>query len=116
MRFVIHEHQTQDAPVHWDLMLEQGDVLKTYRLNRAPEAMLTHPCLAVPIFDHHTRFLQYEGPVQKGLGQVKRVDSGTYESVAMTERTWTVDLEGTLLQARVQLPLHKEGLLVTPNI
>ncbi len=88
MRFVIHEHQRHDDPVHWDLMLEYGEALKTFRLNCAPRDLPHRPCLVTPIFDHDTRFLTYEGPVQKGLGQVKQVDSGTYQSIHMTQHTW----------------------------
>ncbi|MCF7973950.1 MAG: hypothetical protein K9N55_09050 [Phycisphaerae bacterium] len=116
MRFVIHEHQKQGEPVHWDLMLELDDVLKTFRLDCAPQHMLTQSCAAAPIFDHDTRFLQYEGPVQKGLGRVRQVDRGTYESVIMTQHTWTVNLQGSLIKACVELPLHQKAPLVIANI
>ena len=115
MRYVIHEHQKHGDPAHWDLMLEQGDVLKTFRLDCAPQHVFSKSCLATPIFDHDTRFLTYEGPVQKGLGRVKRVDSGTYESISMSEDTWTVDLNGMVLQVCVELPLNQEHPLIIVN-
>lgn len=112
MRFVIHEHQKHEEPVHWDLMLEYGGVLKTFRLNCAPQDLATEPCQATPIFDHSTRFLEYEGPVQQGLGQVKPVDRGLYESMRMTRHTWTVHLKGKVLHVCVRLPLIREGSLI----
>jgi hypothetical protein len=116
MRYVIHEHQRHDDPVHWDLMLEYGETLKTFRLDCAPHDMAEKNCLATPIFDHAPRFLTYEGPVQKGLGRVKRVDSGTYQSIQMTQQIWTVSLEGQVLHARMTLPLMREDALILVNI
>ncbi len=116
MKFVVHEHQKRDEPVHWDLMLEYGETLKTFRLNCAPGDVANRPCLAMPIPDHDTRFLTYEGPVQKGLGQVKQVDHGTYQSIHMTQHAWTVSLKGRVLHARVKLPLVHEDTLILVNI
>ena len=116
MRFVIHEHQKQDDPVHWDLMLEYGETLKTFRLNCAPHDVANMPCRATPIFDHDTRFLTYEGPVQQGFGQVRQVDRGTYQSISMTPHTWTVSLEGEVLAACMRLPLVQEDALIIVNI
>jgi hypothetical protein len=78
-RFVIHEHTT-GAGVHWDLMLETGGALETYRLHQAPEKAGHGPIDAVKIFDHTLKFLAYEGPVQKGAGSVRLVDMGRYQS------------------------------------
>ena len=116
MRYVIHEHQKHGDPVHWDLMLEQGDVLKTFRLNCAPQQVLSKSCLATPIFDHDTRFLTYEGPVQKGLGQVKRVDCGTYESITLPKEIWIVTLKGTLFHVCIELPMQQQHPLIIVNI
>ena len=116
MRFVIHEHQKQGDPVHWDLMLEYGETLKTFRLNCAPHDVANMPCLATPIFDHDIRFLTYEGPVQQGLGQVRQVDRGAYQSISMTPHTWTVSLKGEVLVASVRLPLAREESLIIVDI
>ena len=75
-RFVVQEHTTPEG-VHWDLMLEKGDVLTTFRLEQPPRAALGRAVRAVKIFDHPPRFLTYEGPVQKGTGSVRIVDRGT---------------------------------------
>ncbi len=77
-RFVVQEHATPDG-VHWDLMLEKGEVLTTFRLEQPPKAVSTSTVRATKIFDHPLRFLTYEGPVQKGTGKVRIVDRGTCE-------------------------------------
>jgi hypothetical protein len=73
-RYVILEH---DHPhLHWDLMLEEGAVLRTWRLAAPP-----HEAQAVavePSFDHRLHYLDYEGPISGGRGQVTRWDHGTY--------------------------------------
>jgi len=96
-RFVIQEHRTVEG-VHWDLMLEAGEVLATFRLAERPEAVAGHPVEATRIFDHPLRFLTYEGPVQKGTGRVRIVDSGTYESDDRGEDRWALTLSGGILK------------------
>ena len=74
-RFVILEH---DWPaLHWDLMLESGEVLRTWRLAAPPE----DPDGAVdaePSFEHRLHYLDYEGPVSGNRGTVRRWDAGAY--------------------------------------
>jgi len=95
-RFVIQEHTTPDG-VHWDFMLEQGDGLKTFRLEQPPQAVLDHAVRATRIFDHPLRFLMYEGPVQKGTGKVRIVDRGTCEQSG-GEDVIAFDLRGEVLR------------------
>jgi hypothetical protein len=77
-RFVILEH---DHPVlHWDLMLEAGDVLRTWRLDTPPAP--GRAVCAVPIGDHRKAYLDYEGPVSGQRGRVKRWDWGVYQPAA----------------------------------
>ncbi len=106
-RFVVQEHTTSDA-VHWDLMIEQGDTLTTFRLAEGPEQALHHPVQAVRILDHPLRFLTYEGPVQKGTGRVRIVDRGTYALHHETAEALTLDLHGGLLRGTFVLA-QKEG-------
>src|SRR5262245_30386573 len=76
-RFVILEH---DHPaLHWDLMLEVGDVLWTWRLAVAPE-VASRSIAAERIGDHRRSYLDYEGPVSGGRGTVKPWDRGSYET------------------------------------
>jgi DNA polymerase Ligase (LigD) len=78
-RFVILEH---DHPVlHWDLMLEAGAALRTWRLAQAPSTTgAVIDAQALP--DHRLEYLEYEGPVSGGRGAVKRWDTGAYETLS----------------------------------
>jgi hypothetical protein len=96
-RFVIQEHTTPDG-VHWDLMLEKGDALATFRLEQPPQTALNHVVRAAKILDHSLRFLTYEGPVQKGTGQVRIVDRGTYGVLEETDDVITMDVQGEILR------------------
>jgi hypothetical protein len=72
-RYVILEH---DHPhLHWDLMLEAGEVLQTWRLDAPPRAGAAVG--AEPSFDHRLLYLDYEGPIGGGRGRVVRWDAGT---------------------------------------
>jgi len=78
-------------------MLEWEGVLSTFRLESEPAQCLMHEVRAVKIFDHPLRFLTYEGPVQKGAGKVRIVDSGVYRSQERGEGLWALELHGTVL-------------------
>jgi hypothetical protein len=75
MRFVILEH---DHPVvHWDLMLDGGAALQTWRLAQAPVFDVWIDATALG--DHRRAYLDYEGPVTGNRGTVKRWDAGAFE-------------------------------------
>jgi hypothetical protein len=88
-RFVILEH---DHPhLHWDLMLETGEVLRTWRLSSPPEPGKI--IAATFLADHRRLYLDYEGLVSRDRGSVKRWDAGTF--------AWVIDE-----RARVEVTLH----------
>jgi bifunctional non-homologous end joining protein LigD len=91
-RFVIQEHS--ENSVHWDLMLQIGSVLQTYRLDKAPEEIIHSSANATQIFDHPFRFLTYEGPVHRGKGNVHVIESGTYEIVSQSHDLVELKLNG----------------------
>jgi hypothetical protein len=79
MRFVLLEHDHPE--LHWDLMLECGGVLKTWRLASMPScAGESIPALALG--DHRLAYLDYEGPVSGNRGTVKRRAAGAYHVCA----------------------------------
>ena len=102
-RFVIQQHDRQDEPTHWDLMLEDGEVLRTFRLDQPPAELPNRPARATPIQDHPIRFLTYEGPVNKGLGRVEIAERGTYRSVARSDDSWELELDGQTLKGQFSL-------------
>jgi hypothetical protein len=76
-RFVILEH---DHPyLHWDLMLQSGNVLRTWRLDAPPRP--GQVVSATALGDHRLEYLDYEGPVSNNRGIVKRWDRGEYKGV-----------------------------------
>lgn len=108
-RFVIQEHTTAEG-THWDLMLEQGDVLTTFRLEEMPAPSPGCTVRAEKIFDHPLRFLTYEGPVQQGTGRVQIADRGTYGLLASTDQTIAIALDGDVLQGDFALTRTQETL------
>jgi hypothetical protein len=76
LRYVVLHHTGIEQP-HFDLMLEMsaGLELSTWRLPHWPP----HPddqCTPLP--KHRRDYLEYEGPVSRNRGQVKRVAAGNY--------------------------------------
>lgn len=107
-RFVIQEHRTGDGGRHWDLMLEDGERLLTWRLGAGPETMGTEAIEAEKSFDHPLRFLTYEGPVQQGTGRVQIAEAGEYEGHEIEEHI-TLHLHGRTLQGIFRLEKRGEG-------
>jgi hypothetical protein len=102
-RFVILEH---DHPsLHWDLMLECGGVLRTWRLAALPRPGET--VAAEAVFDHRPIYLDYEGPIAGNRGRVKRYAGGTYEWItpeaSRDDKEWIVMLEGQNIRGRAVL-------------
>ncbi len=88
-RFVILHHDWP-AP-HYDLMLESGGVLRTWRLADP------YGSDAEPIGDHRLEYLDYEGPVSGDRGHVQRWDHGTFELHFDTENGFSATFHGEKL-------------------
>ncbi len=107
-KYVVHKHQKEAEPVHWDLMLETYNLLETYRLNLPPEEWEKTKTEAVKIFDHPLKFLTYQGIVNKGKGIVAITDCGTYRLVNKDENQIQISFSGKLLKGEFRLYLIKE--------
>lgn len=108
-RFVVLLHDlppTFARGLHWDLMLQHGDVLRTWSLARPPLPPLCIEAELLP--DHRLAYLEYEGPVSGGRGCVTRWDQGMYSAIAVGEHYWEVDLHGRLCCGRLTL-VHQEA-------
>ena len=104
-RFVILEH---DYPsLHWDLMLEAGSVLRTWRLAMPPSVGASVPAEASG--DHRLLYLDYQGPVSGGRGSVSRWDAGTYEGLSESEGEIEFRLEGRRIGGKCRLVQDEEG-------
>lgn len=105
-QYVILRHDHPE--LHWDLMLEEGDVLKTWRLPQPPEidpasdeTSLDLTAEALP--DHRLVYLEYEGPVSGDRGEVSRWDQGTFTLLERSEDQLVALLTGEELAGRLTL-------------
>ena len=123
-RFVLLYHDcppNYERPSHWDLMLESGDVLRTWALEQLPRdwqaaysrTAATYPncptlavdnsVAALQQGDHRRDYLQLEGPLSGGRGLAVRVALGTYRSESKYSDSWHIVLATTELSAQVLL-------------
>lgn len=103
-RFVILRHEPGAAgprQLHWDLMLEFGDGLRTWALDSEPCPGQEISANELP--SHRLDYLDYEGLVSGGRGTVRRFDRGTFKVVEDVPGRVSVDLAGESLQGRLQL-------------
>lgn len=106
-RFAILHHITPadaEKPDHYDLLLEDGDVLKTYTLWSFPSVGM--PATAIADFDHRMIYLDYEGPISDNRGEVTRADEGTFSWIIRQDDMITVHLQGQRLQGRLILEVQ----------
>lgn len=101
-RFVLHAHSGH-GPLHYDLMLESGDALATWRLPRDPTAADETPLPARRIGDHRREYLTCVGPVSGGRGRVEAIDAGDCEALVEQDARWEFQLHGQRLSGRFEL-------------
>jgi hypothetical protein len=103
-RFVILEHDHPEP--HWDFLLEDGPMLRAWRLATPPapgqEIQAEANC------DHRLFYLDYEGPVSGGRGSVKRFETGDFELDYQSEDRLAICLRGHRLRCRAVLE-RREG-------
>jgi DNA polymerase Ligase (LigD) len=102
-RFVLLEHTWNG--VHWDFMLEAGEVLRTWAIDAPVVAGKDLPARALG--DHRKRYLEYEGEISGQRGQVRRVDAGTFGVLLWSADHIRVQVAGTQLAGVVDLRLRK---------
>jgi hypothetical protein len=120
-RFVLLFHEfppDSSTTSHWDLMLERHGVLMTWRLAELPaawgrvEGVTDPPEPSTPqpvrLPDHRSSYLDYEGPVSGGRGDVSRYDRGSYEVVAENEDVLKITLAGQFVKGRFLLPIGQQ--------
>lgn len=110
-RFVILHHTTPGGE-HWDLMLEHGDVLLTWQLLKEPTGPESLPIPAKRIGDHRKLYLDYEGPLSGGRGEVSRVESGTVEFTESDDEYFQFQLRGSRLVGDFQLVFLRNELVL----
>ena len=87
-RFVLLRHSTAKDQYHWDFLFEESGGCKTFSASQKPvdevQRSGTLQSVVTPLSDHRLVYLDYEGPVSNNRGFVKRLDFGTYQTIAGT--------------------------------
>jgi hypothetical protein len=107
-RFTISQHTGSKDGDHYDLMLEQSEGLKTWRLINTAFQVFQ---VARQIKDHRKTYLDYEGEISGDRGKVKIWDTGTYTIDEWKEDRIQVALVGKSLKIRLLFtlgPKHPE--------
>jgi hypothetical protein len=103
-RFVILKHTREGRTLHWDLMLETGTVLHTWRLDVHPSDIADEHLAIERIADHPIRFLEYRGAVNEGKGMVEGADSGFFRILGSDSTgAQTIEFNGKILRGRFRL-------------
>ncbi len=113
MNFVIHYHNTETD--HYDFMIEKDDTLLTWRigLDDYKKMLNGDPASAVKIQDHDRKYLNYQGPVSCGRGNVKLIDSGKYKVLGRNN----FFLQGEIISGTLVIETADEGndrFILTP--
>lgn len=91
--FVLLWHEAprgSDFTSHWDLMIQDGDELATWRLERDLERSAKQT--ARRLKNHRLAYLTYEGPVSELRGSVRRLNHGNF-----VVQSWTAhEISGEL--------------------
>jgi hypothetical protein len=104
-RFVLLEHLWDG--VHWDFMLEAGEVLRTWAIDAPIVAGVDLPARAIA--DHRRLYLEYEGEISGNRGRVRRLDEGTYRVLLWSAEHIRVELAGSQLVGEVDLRRDSSG-------
>jgi hypothetical protein len=104
-RYVILEHTWRG--VHWDVMLETGDSLRTWAIDTPIVPCTVLPARALP--NHRLAYLDYEGPVSRGRGSVRRLDHGTFSVRVWSPAHVVVLLEGGHFAGEAELLAQESG-------
>ena len=107
-RFVVLEHRN-GAGVHWDIMIEiePGGPLRTWSIDRV--SALEQGSVARLLPDHRRSYLEYEGPISGGRGEVKRWDEGTCLIHALNETEVLLTFQGSQLEGPGSFRLIARG-------
>jgi hypothetical protein len=103
-RFALLEHD-HPSP-HLDLLFDAGEVLWAWRLEALPPESAAAE--ATRNFDHRLLYLDYEGPISGGRGEVRRLDGGDFGWVENSAERLVAEMRGRVLAGRLELT-HVEG-------
>jgi len=107
-KFTISHHTGSKDGDHYDLMLEHGEGLRTWRLVNTAFQVFQ---IARQIKDHRKSYLDFEGEIPGDRGKVKIWDTGTYAVDEWKDDRIQVALLGRTLKSRILFtlgPKHPE--------
>lgn len=105
-RFVLLYHACParlPRPSHWDLMLEEGGVLRTWVVDQPPEVWPRQPTTVQAIQPHRLDYLELEGSLAGDRGTVTRIDRGSMRPVVCEEGRICVELFGQVVRGTLEL-------------
>ena len=89
---------------HYDLMLEAGGALATWRIARLPMEIKPGDSIAAQALpDHRLAYLSYRGPVSGGRGEVMIAAAGTYRLLGRSDQAWDFELRSEKVRGTFQL-------------
>ena len=100
--FVIQQHRCEQQ-VHWDLMLKKGESLTTWQVFYPPSDWPQKKLECRHIFNHHLKYLTYQGPLGNNRGHVQIVAAGQYQAMEIAENFWRVTLISDKINGRLEL-------------
>lgn len=103
-RFVIQEHSARR--LHWDLRLERDGALASWALPRGLPTDPKQNRLAVRTEDHPIEYLTFQGTIpegQYGAGEMRIVDSGSYEAEKWDDEKITIHLAGASITGKYSI-------------
>lgn len=105
-RFAILRHEAPDpAQSHYDIFLSQSEdpAARLFSLKVAELPLKPASLIAERQFDHRPLYLDYEGPLSEGRGEVTRWDGGAHCGLADGERpVFEVELAGQRWRGRLR--------------
>lgn len=104
---VLHHADRQGA--HYDLMIDRGEHLATWKSSQPPEEAQASPLTCQRIGDHRRMYLEYEGPVSGDRGTVRRHDSGSCEVRVQAVDRWHIQFHGERLIGDYELARMADG-------
>ena len=108
-RFALLRHDGHGA-THFDLLIEHGAALTTWQFDASPAALAPGRDLrGRRLPDHRRLYLDYEGPVSNGRGQVTRMDGGLGELRELQPDHFALTLRGARLRGTFRLDRDQAG-------
>jgi len=102
--YVIQRHDA--SHLHYDLRLEEDDVLKSWAVPKKPPLKQGIKRLAVQTEDHPLGYDDFEGTIPEGeygAGKVEIWDKGTYETIEVNENKRIIKIYGNKLKGEYAL-------------